>query len=165
MFGEKNGKLLTIHNDNGVFSFGYPGHPAECTLEYVPFEKKADEDKEETTESDEKEDDAILKGDSIILNQMYADVKYGNNFYIQIVQIPKGYKLSDLVCSSSNADVAKVNNDGVISAVDVGSAVITVSTKDNKYSAFIAITVTDEYGETFEPLNFTKDINYKGVAV
>lgn len=165
VFGEKNGKLLTIHNDNGVFSFGYPGHPAECTLEYVPFEKKADEDKEETTESDEKEDDAILKGDSIILNQMYADVKYGNNFYIQIVQIPKGYKLSDLVCSSSNADVAKVNNDGVISAVDVGSAVITVSTKDNKYSAFIAITVTDEYGETFEPLNFTKDINYKGVAV
>ena len=73
--------------------------------------------------------------------------------------------MSDLVCSSSDESVAKVNNDGVISAVDVGSAVITVSTKDNKYSAFIAITVTDEYGETFEPLNFTSNINYKGVAV
>lgn len=162
VFGEKNGKLLTIHNDNGVFSFGYPGHPAECTLKYVPFEEKAD--KEETTEVDENDNDAILEGDSIILNQMYADVKYGNNFYIQIVQIPKGYKLSDLVCSSSDESVAKVNNDGVISAVDIGSAVITVSTKDNKYSAFIAITVTDEYDKKFEPLNFTNDIDYKGVA-
>lgn len=165
VFGEKNGKLLTIHNDNGVFSIGYPGHPAECTLKYVPFEEKADEKKEEAAESKENEDDAILKGDSIILNQMYADVKCGNNFYVQIVQIPKGYKLSDLVCSSSNENVAKVNNDGVISAVDVGSTVITVSTKDKKYSAFIAITVTDEYGKTFEPLNFTKEVNYKGVAV
>ena len=124
-----------------------------------------DEDKEETTESNENEDDAIFKGDSIILNQMYADIKYGNNFYIQIVQIPKGYELSDLVCSSSNENVAKVNDDGVISAVDIGSAVITVSTKDNKYSVFIAVTVTDEYGETFEPLNFTNDIDYKGVAI
>ena len=165
IFGEKNGKLLTIHNDNGVFSIGYPGHTTECTLKYVPFEEKADEKKEEAAESNENEDDAILKGDSIILNQMYADVKCGNNFYVQIVQIPKGYKLSDLVCSSSNENVAKVNNDGVISAVDVGSTVITVSTKDKKYSAFIAITVTDEYGKIFEPLNFTKEVNYKGVAV
>ena len=35
----------------------------------------------------------------------------------------------------------------------------------NKYNTFIAIAVTDEYEETFELLNFTKDMNYKGVAV
>lgn len=163
IFGEKNGKLLTIHNDNGVFSIGYPGHPAKCTLEYVPFAEKGDESKEETT--NQSENDTILKGDSIILNQMYADIKYGNNFYIQVVQIPKGYELSDLVCSSGNEGVAKVNNDGVISAVSIGSTVITVSTKDNKYSAFIAVTVTDEHGETFEPLKFMNDIDNIGVAI
>lgn len=160
IFGEKNGKILTVHIDNGKFSFGYPGHPAKCTLEYAPFEEKEDKDKEETTERD----DTILKGDSIILSQMYADVKYGNSFYIQIAQIPEGYKLSDLVCSSSNENVATVNNDGVVSTVDVGSAIITVSTKDNKYSAYVAITVTDEYGETFVPLNFA-DVDYNGVVV
>lgn len=163
VFGEKNGKLLTIHNDNGDFSIGYPGHPAKCTLEYIPFEDKEDE-KTETENSEEKkeDDDSILKGDSLILNQMYADIKIGNNFYIQVIQLPKGYELSDLVCVSSDERVVEVNSDGVVTAQDItGSAVITVKTKDNKYSAYIAITVTDVYDETFEPLNSKKNLYYR----
>lgn len=92
---------------------------------------------------------------------MYADIKIGNNFYIQVVQLPKGYELSDLVCSSSDERVVKVNNDGVVTAQDIiGSAVITVKTKDNKYSSYIAITVTDVYDENFEPLNNGSNTNY-----
>ena len=162
IFGEKNGKLLTIHNDNGVFSIGYPGHPAKCTLEYVPFEEKEEKEDKTDTEETKDENDSILEGDSIILNQMYADIKVGNNFYIQIVQLPKGYELSDLVCSSSDERVVKVNNDGVVTAQDIiGSAVITVKTKDNKYSSYIAITVTDVYDENFEPLNNRASSNYE----
>lgn len=160
IFGEKNGKLFTIHNDNGVFDFGIPGHPAECKLKYVPFDGGVADD----TSEENDDNDTILKGDSIILSQLYADVKCGNDFYIQVVQIPEGYKLSDLVCSSSNEDVATVNNDGVVSAVDVGSAVITVSTKDNKYSASIAITVTDDYSGTFNPLSSENDTYGIGYA-
>ncbi len=146
IFGEKNGKLITVHNDNGKFSFGYAGHPAVCTLAYVPFEEKASAD-ETTGPAATQNNGTVLEGDSIILNQMYVDIVAGNNSYIQILKIPKGYTVQDLVCSSSDKSIAKVNSDGVITAVDIGSAVITVCTKDKKYNAYIAVTVTDGYGE------------------
>lgn len=159
VFGEKNGKFLTIHNDNGKFDFGYLGNPAKCTLEYAPFEKK--EETEETSSTEDTDDGTILEGDTIILNQMYADIESGGHAYIQIVQIPKGYSTKDLVCSSSNEYIAKVSSDGVITGVNTGSAVITISTEDKKYSAYVAVTVTDAHYGSFEPLNSKWNSQYK----
>ncbi len=143
----KNAKLLNVHCDNGDFRFGYISNPAECTLKYVPFDKAEDTDKADTNDS-EYSGEPIIKGDSIILEQMYTSIEPGKNAYIQLSQIPKGYEASDIVCSSSNADVATVNNDGVITAKKEGSAIITVATKDKKYTACMAVTVTYPYTET-----------------
>ena len=159
VFGEKNGKILTIHNDNGKFQIGYPGHPVECSLKYVPFENSNDQTEDETTDQNDS-NDTIIKGDSIILNQMYTDITVGKNHYIQLIQIPKDYKVEDIVCASSNDAIATVNKEGIVTAVSEGSAVITVSTKDKKYNACLAVTVIDPNKKEFEPLKDFKTVNY-----
>ena len=49
----------------------------------------------------------------------------------------------NLVWTTSNSSIATVDADGIVTAVARGSAVITVSTEDNKYSASCVVTVTD----------------------
>lgn len=141
IFGEKNGKLLDIHNDNGKWQFGYPGKPVSCTLKYVPFDNFDMESNE--SEDDEKDNEYIIKGDAIVLNEMYAGLSVNKNYYIQLKEIPAGYKTSDLICSTDDSAIATVTNDGVVTAKKAGSVVITISTSDKKYTTYLAITVTD----------------------
>lgn len=91
---------------------------------------------------------------------MYTDITVGKNHYIQLIQIPKDYKVEDIVCASSNDAIATVNKEGIVTAVSEGSAVITVSTKDKKYNACLAVTVIDPNKKEFEPLKDFKTVNY-----
>lgn len=162
IFGEKNAKILNIHCENGdwisAFSniaFFSKANIDQCTLEYKPFDKKDDESsKEEEKNEEKKENDSILKGDSIILSEIRANLEIGDKYYIIVQQLPKGYKLSDLTCTSNKKSVVEINKDGVAVAKGEGSAIITVSTKDGKYSAFCAITVLSEQMDSITPLSF-----------
>ena len=137
--GEKNAKLFNLHIEKGNVAVGLlkDANKEMCTLKYTPFD-----DVEETEEENaENSNDTILKGDSIILGEVKANLSIGGKYYITVQQIPEGYEITDLVCSSSDEKVVTVNKDGVVKALGEGSAIITVSTKDGKYSACCAITV------------------------
>lgn len=150
-FGEKNGKIFNVHVDNGQFQFGYPGKKVECTLKYIPFDNSDMEP--DDSQVDVQDNESVIKGDAIILSELFTSLYVGKNYYIQLTEIPSGYKTSELVCSSSDESIASVNNDGVVTANKAGSVVITISTKDKKYNAYLAITVVDEAESEFVPLN------------
>lgn len=150
IFGEKNGKLFNVHNDNGKFQIGYPGHPVNCTLKYVPFDGSNTETDSDTV--DNKDDNTIVKGDSIVLGQMYVELPIGKNHYIQLLQISKGYKSTNISCASSNDKIVTVNKDGVVTAVSEGSATVTVYTNDKKYVSYVAVTVVNPNSNQFQPL-------------
>lgn len=83
-----------------------------------------------------------------------------------VLNIQTGYKIwkkfcvLDIVCASNNDAIATVNKEGIVTAVSEGSAVITVSTKDKKYNACLAVTVIDPNKKEFEPLKDFKTVNY-----
>ncbi len=60
---------------------------------------------------------------------------------IKVVEYPNGVTADDLVWSSSNDDVAYVNEDNVVTPLHYGKTDITVSTVDGKYSATCEVTV------------------------
>lgn len=150
IFNEKNGKIINIHADNLQWQFGYPGHPVDCMLKYVPFDGVNEDN---NSEDDNQSDDTIIKGNSIVLNQINANLSIGNKHYIQLLQIPDGYEAKDIICFSSNEKIASVDKNGIVTAVSEGSTTITVSTKDKKYSAYIAIIITDPTKQEFNGLD------------
>lgn len=146
--GSKNAKLVHIHADNGQWQFGWIGKDnIDCTLDYTPFEEA--EDPEETTApTDETPDDGsgndeIDVSSGINLADVHMTVSVGGTTTIQVTGLPKGYTTADLKWSAEDSSVAKVNGNGVVSGISEGATVITVTTKDGKYHAFCAVTVTE----------------------
>ena len=85
----------------------------------------------------------MVRGIKLDVNEYQATVQFGTHYYIQLTEIPDGYKTSDLICSSADESIATVTNDGVVTPHAIGSTVITTATKDNKHSVAIAIVVSD----------------------
>lgn len=69
----------------------------------------------------------------LVLDEQSVEVSAGNTYEIGVSTNIENLSVSDLVWTSSNESVATVSN-GIITAVANGDAVITVSTKDGKYS-------------------------------
>lgn len=142
--------LAGVHVENGDFikgfsnmALGFNADAADqCTMKFTPFDKV-----EETTvsESDATEETNehlnIPSGDTIVLGEVMTTMNIGEKYYFIIKQIPEGYSTKDLTCSTSDEQIVKINEDGVAVATGQGSVVVTVNTKDNKYSAYMAITV------------------------
>lgn len=76
------------------------------------------------------------------LSESYVSVASGSSVTLNVSSVPEGYSASDLVWSSENKKIAKVSN-GTVTGAGSGSTVIHVSTSDNKFSAFCAVTVTE----------------------
>lgn len=75
--------------------------------------------------------------------QTYAiSLAEGNSKTVTIKALPKGYELEDIVYSSSNEDVASVDESGKILAYKEGSARIAIETSDGKYSVYCSVIVT-----------------------
>ena len=92
------------------------------------------------------------KEDGIKLAAYYAAVEETKSARLGIEALPKGYSTSDLVYTSSDTSVATVDGNGYISGVNSGSCLITVSTKDGKFSSVCAITILASYDVDFTPL-------------
>jgi V8-like Glu-specific endopeptidase len=60
---------------------------------------------------------------------------------------PSEYAATKLIWSSSNSAIASVDTNGLISAVKVGSAIITVKTADEKATATCTVTVKNQSGQ------------------
>ncbi len=67
------------------------------------------------------------------LSEFAVSLQKGDSKIIT-VKVPEGYKSNDIKWESDDNSVATVSN-GVIQAIGEGSATITVSTKDGKYTS------------------------------
>lgn len=71
--------------------------------------------------------------------------------------VPKDYKVSDVVCTSGNTDVASITNDGTITANGSGVTQMKIATKDDKYRQYIVVSVMGDYSVDFTPLEPVKN--------
>lgn len=158
IFGKDNAKLLNIHCDNGdwagAFSniaFGQAANSSRCTLDYEPF----DVETEEVKETDETVDDnSIVEGEQLILEEIKASIDIGDKYYIIVEELPEGYDVDDLVCEVADPSIVSANNDGEVVGKAEGTTVVTVRTKDGEHVTGCAITVLQEQTEEFVPLEF-----------
>lgn len=80
-------------------------------------------------------------------------------------ELPKDYSAADIVCSSQNAGVASITNDGVVTANGTGVTQMKISTKDGRYQQYIVVSVTGDYSVEFTPLSATVKHPQAWVAV
>lgn len=80
---------------------------------------------------------------SVALNQSNKTVKLGDEFKLLATITPDEAKFKEVSWSSSNDNVATVDDEGNVKAVSVGSAIITVTTDDQSKTATCIVNVTD----------------------
>lgn len=71
-------------------------------------------------------------------------LKPGDKEKIVVTIMPSNMKINNVTWSSSNTNVAVVNENGNITAIGVGEAIITVTTQDGKHSATIKVVVAKD---------------------
>ena len=82
-----------------------------------------------------------VKSNRIVLNSYAEVLKKDESFKIEILSLPEGYSTSDIVYSSDDNGIARVNG-GTISPVSPGSTRINVHTADGKYSSYVNVLVS-----------------------
>ena len=74
-------------------------------------------------------------------------VAVGDYLLLNAVLTPKNTTMSEVTWKSENADVATIDENGILKAISTGTVKITATTKDgSNLSAFIKITVTEASG-------------------
>ena len=167
IFGSKNARICNLHVENGdwakAFSdIGFFTDKNQCTLKYVPFDNTKEEEKE--TENNNNNNSSVTVGEVLVISDMKLVLEVGSTKIISVVQVPKGYELKDVVCSSSDEKVATIDKNGVIRGVGEGSTTIIVQTSDGKYSCACSITIVSEGSGEFTPLNFQSVYNDSGMV-
>jgi uncharacterized protein YjdB len=89
------------------------------------------------------QEDIFSKAFNLRLNKSNIRVEEGKHEKLTPISLP-GYLKTSLVWKSSNEDIASVSQDGRIYGISEGKAVITVKTKDGKYSATCSVEVTED---------------------
>ena len=128
----KLGLSKTFHildDDNQVF--GNMHH-----IENGHFVKKCTYGKREGLMSMDK-----VSSNKIVLDSYAEVLKINETYEIVVKGLPEGYKVTDLLYSSGDDKIARVSS-GTITAVSPGSVKIKVSTKDDKYNAYVNILVS-----------------------
>ncbi len=88
--------------------------------------------------------DPLLISKRITLNKYAFTVHIGETKQIGITGMPDGYHEDELVFSSSDASVASVSQDGTVSAIAPGSAVIRIATPDDLHEITCNVIVPEE---------------------
>lgn len=88
----------------------------------------------------------------VSLNKGSANIRIGETQTLSSSIIPSNATNSSILWTTSDANVATVNNAGVVTAKGIGSAIITVTTMDGDYSANCVVT-------TENPIILSEDLN------
>ena len=131
------------------------GIGAECTYDYTPWDTLT----EEETESSElgTENEELPVSDSIEISEISVVINVGESKVLEIVGIPDGYELKDIVAESTDEKIATFDlQTGTITGVRPGVAVLIIQTKDEEYKAYCAITVNENEEIQFEEIKDVK---------
>lgn len=78
----------------------------------------------------------------VTLNKTELSMLTGDEVKLSASAVPSDATIQDLVWSSSDASVATVDNEGLVTAVSAGTAIITVKTVDGNFSASCSVSVS-----------------------
>ncbi len=121
------------------------GINAECTYDLIPWDSAT----EIVEDSNPSHDTLVMIGDLITLSSMRIEVKKGESTFIEVTALPKGYDLDDIEAKSYHESIVKVDSEtGKVTGLKEGNTLIVIKTKDGKYEAFCAVSVSDD--KTFE---------------
>jgi endonuclease G len=84
--------------------------------------------------------DTVVSVTEVILDEAYALLEVGETLVLTAFVLPENAWNKNVVWTSSDLNVATVI-DGIVTAIDLGSAVITVTTEDGEKTATCIITV------------------------
>jgi Zn-dependent metalloprotease/uncharacterized protein YjdB len=84
----------------------------------------------------------IILAEGITLDKLQSDLKIGETVYIAATITPANVTNSGVIWSSSNTSIATVADSGKVTAVGVGTAVITATTGDGSKTASCTVNVT-----------------------
>lgn len=104
--------------------------------------------------------DPLFPIESIELNQTTISIEVGQTFQLEASILPENTTDSiELIWTSSNTDVATVNEEGLVTGIAEGSASILVETKDTKNRIEASITVKEKQVAEDETPEDTPDEN------
>ena len=83
----------------------------------------------------------VLKGIQAVKSDISIGIGTVSSISELYVLVPENATSKEVKVTSSDPSVVKINEDGTYSAVGIGNAVITIKTKDDKYSCQIQIQV------------------------
>jgi len=86
--------------------------------------------------------EAVVPVTGVSLNNTTLGIVEGNTAQLTAILVPANATNKNTTWSSSNEAVATVNQTGVVTAVAVGTAVVTATTEDGGFTATCTITVT-----------------------
>ncbi len=166
---------------NTKIVFGNGASANLCTLDFTPFdelpeetetsteeledetmtiESELDETEESSEEAQESSGNEDLGEDMpewghelIMISDMKLNINIGETKVLVVESVPDGYTIDDVVFSTSDAGIATVNSNGLITAKAAGNAIITVSTKDGAHIICCAVNVNDPEEIEFEGLD------------
>ena len=110
-----------------------------------------------------------VKVEGITLDKSNCNLFVGDETTISATVLPENANNKNVVWSSSNPEIASVNAEGIITALNPGSAVITATTEDGGYTAECEISVLERKVESIEiieePIKTTYIQNYEELDV
>jgi uncharacterized protein YjdB len=98
-------------------------------------------------EDDDNDNDNIYKVTSVRLNKYTLNIKEGQSHKLVAIIAPGNASNKSVEWKSSNTKVAEITSDGRVIARGKGEAVITVTTKDGKYTAKCKVVVSEKKGK------------------
>ena len=101
----------------------------------------------------------IISANSVILNKNTMTLQSGYNFQLKATVYPETATNKNIIWSSSDESVAKVNSNGFVSALAGGTAVITATTENGGYTAKCTFNVLQD------PTGIELDYNVRNMYV
>ena len=96
----------------------------------------------------------------IVFEDESLSISVGKTLKLTLNALPSGADLPSLKWDVDNIEILSVSDEGVIKAINVGEAIVTVSSVDGKYSASINIVVTPYVSEPIEINVEGYDLNF-----
>ena len=96
----------------------------------------------------------------IVFEDESLSISVGKTLKLTLNALPSGADLPSLKWDVDNIEILSVSDEGVIKGINVGEAVVTVSSMDGKYSASINIVVTPYVSEPIEINVEGYDLNF-----
>lgn len=172
---EKNGKFFNMHIDgpNGlldlskaVVSVGSKANEDNCTLNYVPFDKKDDKNDSDNSKNEESQtsgsyntkstnssvNNSIVEGEKLILSTMNVNLSKGQTYAIEVQQIPKNYTINDIEFNTKDSSIVSIDKDGTLTANKEGCTIVYAKTSDGKYQAMVSVIVESSNNMDFKGL-------------